>query len=534
MASLDEKRKKDEEQCLLSDSLEPEYHDEQSLQGKMRLRVIRRLALLLTLVLLAAGYFLIGCLEDSYEAAMKDEDSTAFLASNASPGHANRATHPCDTVDGGYRCFSELSHRWGQYSPFYSLAREGLLNEVPQECKLTFVQVLSRHGARYPTASKGKKYTSLIQAIQANATAYHGQTGFLRSYNYTLGSDDLTSFGQDEMVNSGIKFYQRYASLTRNHVPFIRSSDSSRVVASGELFSRGFEDSKLQDSAADHDQAAAAISVLISEEPGANNTLNHNTCAAFEANKRGDQASSQYAALIAPPIAKRLQHSLPGVRLSDDDVISLMDMCPYDTIASTKDASHLSPFCTLFTETEWSQYNYLQSLGKYYGYGAGNPLGPTQGVGFINELIARMTHSPVKDHTTINRTLDAPGADTFPVDRALYADFTHDNGMIPIFFAMGLYNGSVPLPLDRIVSAAEADGYSASWAVPFAARAYVEMMLCGRETEPLVRVLVNDRVAPLKGCQVDRFGRCRRDDFVNALSFARDGGEWSSCGVISN
>ena len=530
----------DEKQDLLSISPYSGSYDHRSSRRKPRSLATRCLTLLFALVLLVAGYVIVGHgLSLSREVATNDE-ARARPGSDASNIPARPAVkqvshrvRTCDTVDGGYQCFPQLSHRWGQYSPYFSLANTGLPSEVPEKCELTFVQVLSRHGARYPTASKSKKYKSLIQAIQANATAYNGQSVFLRAYNYTLGSEDLTSFGEHQMINSGIKFYQRYAALTRDHVPFIRSSDSSRVVASGQLFIQGYEQSKAQDCDADHSQDHAAINVLISEAPGANNTLNHNTCAAFEADKLGDQVSAKYTALIAPPMAQRLHHDLPGVTLTDDQVIYLMDMCAYDTVATTPGATSLSPFCALFTDTEWSQYNYLQSLGKYYGYGAGNPLGPTQGVGFINELIARMTHSPVHDHTTSNRTLDAPGADSFPTNRTLYADFTHDNGMIPIFFALGLYNGSDPLPLDRIVPATQVDGYSAAWAVPFAARAYIEMMQCGRETEPLVRVLINDRVAPLKGCNVDQLGRCKRSDFVNALSFAQDGGDWAKCGVSS-
>ena len=436
--------------------------------------------------------------------------------------------HSCNSVGGGYNCFADISHRWGQYSPYFSLAAESISDAVPQQCDVTFVQVLSRHGARYPTASKSSKYKELIEAIQANATSYKDGTAFIRTYNYTLGSDDLTTFGEREMVNSGIKFYQRYEALARDNTPFVRSSGSSRVVQSGQLFLKGFDASKKKDRAANHSQSNPKINVVISEDSGSNNTLNHNTCPAFEASSLGDDVSDNYTAIFVPPIQTRLQAALPGVSLSLDDVTYLMDLCAFDTVSDTADGSTESAFCALFTEKEWSQYNYYQSLGKYYGYGAGNPLGPTQGVGFVNELIARMTHTPVQDHTSTNHTLDRPGSSTFPVNKALYADFTHDNGMIPIFFALGLYNETAPLPRTHVQAADKADGFSAAWTVPFAARAYFEMMDCGG-SEPLVRALVNDRVVPLQGCGADEMGRCTRKNFVEALSFAREGGHWDQC-----
>ncbi|KAJ5108052.1 phytase [Penicillium angulare] len=466
------------------------------------------------------------------------------VASYRSRKQVTHTPHSCNSIQDGYQCFADLSHSWGQYSPYFSLAINdssstshsgsssssisSISDAVPQQCNITFVQVLSRHGARYPTASKSEKYAQLIKDIQANATAYKGKASFLKTYNYTLGSDDLTTFGENQMVNSGIKFYSRYESLSRNNIPFIRASGSSRVIESGQLFIEGFQKSKKLDKHA-LSQSSPKINVVISEEAGSNNTLNHNTCPAFESSTLSDKVEDNYTAIFVPEIQSRLQSLLPGTSLSLDEVTYLMDLCAFNTVSDTPDGSTKSAFCALFTASEWKEYNYYQSLSKYYGYGAGNPLGPTQGVGFVNELIARLTHTPVRDHTTTNRTLDSKRS-TFPLDKAIYADFTHDNGLISIYFALGLYNGTAPLPKNHVQSFERADGYSASWTVPFGARAYVEMMDCGGE-QPLVRILVNDRVVPLSGCDVDEMGRCKRDDFVRALSFAREGGRWEDCYV---
>lgn len=480
-------------------------------------------------VILATVYLAIGYELSDFVALVNRTRPDRQMVGSSRPEKVARRPRACNSVNEGYNCFSDISHRWGQYSPFFSLAEEGVSDIVPDDCHLTFVQVLSRHGARYPTESKSQKYAELVADIQANATAFKGEAAFLRDYNYTLGSDDLTTFGERQMVSSGVKFYQRYSALTRDNVPFIRASDSSRVIASGNKFIQGFQQTKNTDRPADRQQTSPKINVIISEDSGFNNSLNHNTCPKFENSALGDTITDNYTSLIAPPIARRLESQLPGVTLSNHDVTHLMDMCAFDTVSSTPDGSKRSAFCDLFTAHEWTQYNYLQSLSKYYSYGAGNPLGPTQGVGFVNELIARLTHNPVHDHTSTNHTLDAPGATTFPLKRTLYADFTHDNGLIPVFFALGLYNGTEPLPRSHVQSDHAADGYSAAWTVPFAARAYIEMMQCRLEPEPLIRVLVNDRVVPLHGCEVDSLGRCRRDDFIEGLSFARAGGHWTSC-----
>jgi hypothetical protein len=434
----------------------------------------------------------------------------------------------CDTVKKGYQCSPDISHFWGQYSPYYSVPSD-IPNDIPQQCTLTFAQILSRHGARDPTASKTVVYANLTAKIKSRVKVFTGQYAFIASYNYTLGADALTVFGQQELINSGIKFFHRYKQLTKHNAPFVRSSGEARVVESAQNWTQGFHKALLE--AGVRDSSYPYPIIAISEADGSNNTLNHDLCTAFEDgadSKIGGDAQNKWAAVFVPPIQARLNTDLPGVNFTTTDVISFMDLCPFNTVASPNGT--ISPFCGLFSAAEWKSYDYYQSLGKYYGYGNGNPLGPTQGVGFINELIARLTGTPVVDSTSTNRTLDSNPA-TFPVgsSHVLFADFSHDNDMTAIFSALGLYNSTPPLSKTSIETTAETHGYSASWTVPFAARAYVEKFKCAGESEELVRIVVNDRVASLANCGSDKRGMCKLGDFVKSLSFARSGGLWNQC-----
>ncbi|KUI57465.1 3-phytase A [Cytospora mali] len=437
----------------------------------------------------------------------------------------------CDTVATGYQCSPEISQYWGPYSPYFSVPSE-IDNSVPEQCTVNFVQILSRHGAREPTAGKGKAYNSTIQRIQSSVTSYGSGYEFIKDYVYALGTDQLTTFGQQELVNSGVKFYERYGALAQAETPFVRASGQERVIESAQNWTQGLHQALLADKAASSGSEAYPYPILvISEADGSNNTLNHGLCTAFEDgpdSKLGDDAEDKWTDVFLGPITARLNENLPGANLTAKETVSMMDMCPFNTVANAQ--GQISDFCGLFTADEWQSYGYLQSLGKWYKYGNGNPLGPTQGVGFTNELIARLTGSRVVDETSTNHTLDDNPA-TFPLNRTLYADFSHDNTMTSIFSAMGLYNATVPLSNTTRETAAEEGGYSASWTVPFSARIYVEKMTCSGEGEELVRVLVNDRVVPLVNCGADDLGRCALGKFVDSLSFAKDGGDWSSCFV---
>lgn len=396
---------------------------------------------------------------------------------------------------------------------------------VPAGCEVTFASVLSRHGARDPTSRKTELYRELIERIQSSVEDYGDGFEFLKDYEYTLGSDQLTYLGQQQLVDEGLAFYTRYTDLAERYDAFIRAAGSDRVIESAVNFTQGLYSAQERNVTKQIERI-----LIVPETEGFNNTLHHGTCPEFEnglASEISNYAQRAWMETWVPSVMDRLNEKLPGANISLEETIYMMDLCPFNTVAN-RDAEK-SEFCRLFSDDEWENYDYFESLDKWYGYGSGNPLGPTQGVGYVNELISRLTGNPVKDDTTTNSTLD-DSRKTFPLNRRLYADFSHDNDMSSIYAAMGLYNSSKDLSVEKRMPPETNGGFSAAWTVPFAGRMYVEKMRCGGEgNEELVRVLVNDRVIPLQNCEADSMGRCGLSAFVNSLSFARSGGLWHEC-----
>jgi hypothetical protein len=441
----------------------------------------------------------------------------------------NRAvvsSHPsnCDGLN-GFICKPKISHWLGQYSPYYSVPSE-IGTNVPDQCTITFAQALSRHGARDPTASKSIAYGAFIAGLKSRVKKFHGIYTFLNDYQYTLGTDQLTVLGEQQMVNAGIKFYERYKELAQHALPFVRTAGQERVVNSARNWTQGFHQALVDDKRPGNVVYPYNIEI-IPEGKDSNNTLSIDTCTAFSSN-RGENAQYKWLNIFVLPILDRLNSDIPEANLQDFDVIYLMDLCPFHIVASP--SGKISPFCNIFTDTEWQHYDYYQSLGKWYGYGPGNALGPSKGVGWVNELIARLTNTGVDDSTSTNRTLDE-NPKTFPIDKkhTLFSDFSHDNDMMNIFAALGIYNATKPLSNITFESPETTKGFSASWVVPFGARAYFEKLSCKGEKEELVRVIINDRVAKLETCGGDKNGLCKLSKFVESLSFARAGGFWDKC-----
>jgi len=263
------------------------------------------------------------------------------------------------------------------------------------------------------------------------------------------------------------------------------------------------------------------LSVILSES--GNDTLDDNMCPSAGSS---DPQTNEWLAVFAPPITAQLNAGAPGANLTDADTFSVISMCPFESVAH----ENRSQFCDLFEGMDaFPGFEYSGDLNKYYGTGYGQPLGPVQGVGYVNELLARLTRTPVQDHTQTNSTLDSSPA-TFPLNRTLYADFSHDNQMAAIYAALGLFPERVPLDPTR------PDPQRKWWAsrlVPFSSRMVVEKLACADGTRPgeHVRILVNDELQPLEFCGADADGLCSLEAFVASQAYARSdgGGDWEKC-----
>ncbi|KAL9621763.1 MAG: hypothetical protein Q9160_003881 [Pyrenula sp. 1 TL-2023] len=376
------------------------------------------------------------------------------------------------------------------------------------------------------------QYQATILKIQRNVPEkfLRGKYAFLkRPYAYAPKSDGgLTHSGERQMEESGRKFYQTYPYLAEANQLYVRTSGKDRVDESARLFLRGYNNAKEEAKSEISGGFALSdsdIDVKFDEEGGTANPLRPK-CPGLQRSDAGSSIPKDHWAIkFTRPIRRRLNKDLRSAFLNTNDVIILMHLCAFQTAAASPEASR---FCDLFQVDEWRDYDYFMSLEKWYRFGPGRFLGPTQGVGFVNELIARLTHTPVQDQTSTNAEVNARPEN---YQRNLYADFTSDNKIIAIFSALGLFNETRNLDRNRRQSTAETAGFAASWVVPFGARAYLERMRCESPGGPKewVRFLVNDRIVPLSYCPPDTHGRCLLNTFLEKLTFAKQGGHWPLC-----
>jgi hypothetical protein len=78
-----------------------------------------------------------------------------------------------------------------------------------------------------------------------------------------------------------------------------------------------------------------------------------------------DEQTDEWLSIYGTPIAARLNSQAPGANLNPDDVYSIMSLCPFETVYRES----FSPFCALFSDAEFEQFEYSGDLDKYYNTG---------------------------------------------------------------------------------------------------------------------------------------------------------------------
>lgn len=114
---------------------------------------------------------------------------------------------------------------------------------LPPGANITHVNLLHRHGARYPTGdSSVAGFGSKIENITSNGTAsWSGELSFLNDWKYQLGAEILVPQGRRELFDSGVLHYYAYGALYNTSTKIIaRTTSQDRMLKSAENWMAGF------------------------------------------------------------------------------------------------------------------------------------------------------------------------------------------------------------------------------------------------------------------------------------------------------
>ncbi|KAK0942532.1 hypothetical protein LTR29_005953 [Friedmanniomyces endolithicus] len=346
-----------------------------------------------------------------------------------------------NTANGNiYQMMGQLSHYFPNPDGFgvneYSL---------PQNASIVQLNMLSRHGARYPTTGSGA--TVLVQKILNHTTGvagypqvtFAGNQSFMNTFTNKLGAEILVPIGHQELFESGILHQYMYGHLYNNNGSKIiaRTTTEDRMVQSAEYFMAGFFGLGWTENA----------TLVLNIESGTgtwNNSLaGYYNCpnANKVVNTAGTNATNVWASVYLKDAQARLNATTPGFNWTITDTYNAQSLCAYEQVALG-----YSDFCQLFTYQEWEGYEYSVDINFAGNNAFQSPVGRGVGIGFVQEQIALLSkHTINAPVAQINVTLDNNTV-TFPLNQSLNFFFSHDTNIMSILTAFGFTQFAPVMP----------------------------------------------------------------------------------------
>ncbi|KAK2057022.1 histidine acid phosphatase [Colletotrichum caudatum] len=387
---------------------------------------------------------------------------------------------------------------------------------LPAGAEIVQVQMLSRHGSRYPTlgsnvASLGERIAKAGGKLKAK-----GALSFLNDWKYQLGHEILVPKGRQELFDSGILHSYMYSSMYNpNSKIIVRTTTQDRMLKSAEYWLAGFFGLEWTNN--------ATIEVIIEQDRANNSLAGYLNCPNARKQNGGDDAAKVWISNYLANATARLRDMVEGYDWTIDDTYAAQTMCPYETVAYG-----FSVFCDLFTYDEWVGFSYSIDLAFAGNNAFQNPAGRAVGIGYQQEVIARLqNHTLGYSGSQINVTLDNNTV-TFPLNQSLYFDFSHDTNIASILTAFGLKQFA------QLLQPTEYPGphnFTVSHLTPFGARLDIEIIRTpkpfkadrsgydenGGETK-YVHFVLNQRTVPL-GASFPECDAARKDGWCEFETF---------------
>ncbi|RKK06336.1 hypothetical protein BFJ66_g15271 [Fusarium oxysporum f. sp. cepae] len=406
------------------------------------------------------------------------------------PNNPLQTSIPIEGMTEGNKSIFKMMGHLSPYSPSPGFGVDEY--PIPEGAAIVQIQMLSRHGARYPNPDSD---VAELGGRIANASGKFNTKG-PRGFSWTGSVLHSYMYG---------RLYNPHSKLV------VRTTTRDRMLKSAENWVAGFFGLEWTNN--------ATIEVII-EAAGFNNSLAGdlncpNTAKAdykspVEAWVEIYLQNGMLLALIRQPgtetdfiiaATSRFNNMTDGFKWTLADVYAAQKMCPLETAAYG-----FSRFCDLFTYGEWQSFSYSIDLSFSSGAAFHCATGRAVGLGYQQEVIARLkNHTLGYSGSQINTTLDGM-KETFPLNQSLYFDFSHDKDIISILTAFGFRQFAEKLPADKYPGDHE---FTVSHITPFGARLDIEIIKAYKPISPArdrylegndtkyIHFVLNQRTIPL-------------------------------------
>ncbi|KAI5197755.1 phosphoglycerate mutase-like protein [Aureobasidium subglaciale] len=366
----------------------------------------------------------------------------------------------------------------------------------PEGCRVEQVHMMPH---LRPRSNRKAGMVSLHNHLRTLDFDLEGDLAFFKNWTYFMpDTNDIGQLiptgpyaGTLGAFQAGVDLRTRYPDLrataiAQNQTNFW-AAGSRRVIETAKLFAGGFWGVDWEH------ELAKMHTIPESSNRGADTLTTGSTCKAARKPENhhglpeGPHASREWMKIFVPAIIQRLGQQNPRLKLTSHDIHAMQSFCGFDLLARGS-----SPWCDVFNPDEWRKLEYARDLSHYYRHGPGNKYSAALGFPFLNA------------------TTNLLSAGT--KNGSLFLSFAHDNNILSLLTALDLFPILEELPTDHVP---EDRSWRTSTLIPMGGRVIFERMVyCHSNAplypnhiycdppldEPYVRIVINDGVVAIPGC----------------------------------
>ncbi|KAG6010182.1 hypothetical protein E4U21_007659 [Claviceps maximensis] len=401
-------------------------------------------------------------------------------------------------------------------------------------CEVDQAAYVLRHGSRYPDRGAYDGWLDLIDRIQASNSTLSGPLSFLHGWNAPLSHPDiqvgqLSPTGYKELYDLGFTLRTRYPKLYREGRDFyVWANNYTRVLQSAQAFVRGY----MGANTSLHGHIVSVTSRGMPAHLG-DTLAPSDMCPSFsdESDHQQDVWRSQW---LSDFIKRQSEFISGSLELQDSQWADFPYICGFESQIT----GFLSPFCNTFTDTELAQYEYLQDIRYYYGVGPAANVSSKMMVPFLTAMMGMFQHGPgIRGRNIVGGRTDFRVPD-------LLTSFLNDGQLNQLVVASGIFDQEPQLPLDHMRNDRL---WRSSHISPMRGTIAFERIHCTNQVrapeavdstsvskredqsaggsavtrpgnESFVRILLNDAVYPVPGCQDGPGRSCPVEEYIAYLS----------------
>ncbi|KAJ1323904.1 acid phosphatase [Microdochium nivale] len=313
----------------------------------------------------------------------------------------------------------------------------GISPDAPEGCVVDQAAYITRHGSRYPDNGAYNGWVAARERYRAaGAYSASGALSFLPGWEPVLENKAQqiameNPTGAKEAFDMGYQLRTRYPDLYKTGDEFVVwANNYTRVLQTADKFVHGYLGVFGKTN-------GSVISVSGKGFPGGTgDTLApSDLCPRFADTEGADQVA-EWDAVWVPPVLERLQALVTGnLTLTANDVTQGPYLCGFESHITGR----LSPWCDVFTDEEFRQYQYRNDLRYWYGVGPGAPLNRKMMTPYLDALMGLFSQGPAG-----LEGVREDGVTKFDVP-PLLVSFLNDGQLNELVAASGVFDTQEPL-----------------------------------------------------------------------------------------